>query len=461
MSIESYVRAAKDAGCPPDQIRNFLRANLVLTPKQLRAAAHCRQCDRPDGPTDIGYGGARGGGKSHFWVAQAVCDDMVRFPGLKGLYLRKVGKSAKEAVDDLRRDVLHSTPHEWTSGVLRLPNGSRLISGHFRNEGDIDAYLGLQYDFAIIEEATQISEAKQTRINTCVRSAKPGWRPRKYYGTNPGGVGHGWFKKLFIEPMRRGAEKFTRFVQATIRDNPFVNPEYRSSLESLTGWLRKAWLDGDWDVMSGQFFATWSREHHVVPAIGRIPSHWRCWLSLDYGFRHYTVVYLMAEDSQGRIFVVDEHAEQRWLPEQHCQAIDAMLARHGLDRARVETFVAGGDVFQTDRDAGSVADDYAARGYSLERANMARVPGAAMMLRLLRDPRAGLEPLLFVCESCPMLIEQIPAMIHDEHRPETPRKVDADEDGKGGDDAYDSARYGVMYRSGGNRVDMVDDLLAA
>ena len=444
MSVQAYIEAARDAGCPPDQVRNFLRANLVLTPPQLRAAAHCRQCDRPDGPTDVGYGGARGGGKSHFWIAQAVCDDMIRFPGLKGLYLRKVGKAGKEAVEDLRRDVLHSTPHEWTSGILKLANGSRLIVGHFRNESDIDAYLGLQYDFALIEEATQISESKRDKINTCVRSAKPGWRPRKYYGTNPGGVGHSWFKRLFIDPMRRGKERLTRFVQATVRDNPFVNPEYRTSLEALTGWLRKAWLDGDWDVAAGMYFTTWSHDHHVREI--KIGKHWPVWMGFDYGYRHNTYASPQTIDGDGNVYILDEHCRNRTLIPAHAKALDAMLARHGLPKHRISKVAAGHDVFSARPNGSSVAKDYAAHGWTLTEADVDRINGAAELLKLLGDPREGIEPRLFVSPRCARLIECLPTLVHDDHRPEDVLKVDADEDGRNGDDPYDGVRYGVMAR---------------
>ncbi len=68
--IESYLMAARGAGCPADQMENFLRAEILLQPRQMAASAAARRCDQPDGPTAIGYGGARGGGKSHWLLAQ-------------------------------------------------------------------------------------------------------------------------------------------------------------------------------------------------------------------------------------------------------------------------------------------------------------------------------------------------------------------------------------------------------
>ena len=186
-------------------------------------------------------------------------------------------------------------------------NGSRIIAGHFQNEKDIDAYLGLEYDVIGIEEATTLTARKYQDITTCCRTSKPNWRPRIYSTTNPGGVGHGWYRKRFIEPWQRHAETETRFVAARVTDNRWNNPEYMRVLEGLTGWQRRAWLDGDWDIAAGQFFTTLRREVHIVSDFDETRAReWIC--ALDYGFTHYTVVLLGCTDGDGNLFVVDDRA---------------------------------------------------------------------------------------------------------------------------------------------------------
>src|SRR5512137_717970 len=103
--LDVAARQARAAGCPEDQIVNLLSAGIVLHPRQMAASAAARWCDRGDGPTAIGYGGARGGGKSHWLLAQMGADDCQRVPGLKCLLLRKVGKANLEHFEDLRRRV--------------------------------------------------------------------------------------------------------------------------------------------------------------------------------------------------------------------------------------------------------------------------------------------------------------------------------------------------------------------
>jgi hypothetical protein len=101
--LEAYLDAAIEAGCPEDQYYNFLDAGVLLQERQLFASAAARSCDLPEGPTEIGYGGARCGGKSHWLLSQMAVDDCQRVPGLKCLLLRKVGKSITEQFEDLRK----------------------------------------------------------------------------------------------------------------------------------------------------------------------------------------------------------------------------------------------------------------------------------------------------------------------------------------------------------------------
>jgi phage terminase large subunit len=440
--LENYGRAARRAGCPEDQVNNFLRAEIVLQPRQLAASAAARLCDRADGPTAIGYGGARGGGKSHWLLAQMGVDDCQRVAGLKCLLLRKVGKANMEHFEDLRRRLFALLPHEFTAyrGILTFRNGSRIVAGHFQNEKDIDAYLGLEYDVIGIEEATTLSSRKHQDISTCCRTSKPNWRPRIYSTSNPGGIGHAWYKTKFVVPFLEGKEKETRFVPAKVGDNRFNNPEYTKVLQNLTGWQKRAWFDGDWDIAAGQFFTTFRRDAHMVDDFDDTRS--REWFAaLDYGFTHYTVVLLGCTDGDGSVFVVDEHAERLWLPQRHAAAISAMLQRHGLHVGNLRRFVAGADVFSKQSDGTTVAAQYAKLGIRLTCANTDRVNGWAEILGKLGDPDAGIRPKLLIHRRCARLLDCLPILQHDPNRPEDVLKVDADEDGIGGDDAADACRY--------------------
>lgn len=440
-----FIRLAKDAGCPADQVKNLIMARIYLQARQLAASAAARACDHQDGPTEIGYGGARGGGKSHWLLAQMGADDCQRVAGLKCLLLRKVGKANVEHFDDMRQKLFGQLPHDFSGfrGMLTFRNGSRIVAGHFQNESDVDAYLGLEYDVIGIEEATTLTFRKYQDISTCCRTSKADWRPRIYSTTNPGGVGHEWYRQRFITPHREGNESATRFIQATVDDNRYNNREYKNVLESLTGWQKRAWLMGEWDIAAGQYFGTFSQSVHVVDDfdVSRV-KEWK--MAFDYGYTHYTVCLLGGYDGDGNLFIVDEHVERKWLPERHAAAIKAMMAKHGV---AVSQIYAGTDVFSRQSDGTTIAQQYYSHGITLQQANTDRVNGWAAVASALGDIRAGQAPKLFIHRRCARLIECLPALQHDPHRPEDVLKWDCDEDGNGGDDSADALRYLVATKN--------------
>ncbi len=417
------------------------RKNSVLMPKQLRASAAARLCDLPEGPAEIAYGGARGGGKSFWLLAQLAADDCQRLPGLKALFLRKVGKANIEHLSDLRASVLRNLPHEFIPGrgIINFPNGSKIIAGHFQNDRDIDSYLGIEYDVIAVEEATTLSHNKYRQILTCCRSSKQlalatpwleesksksksksktpspnpalnldlnlalalnrphprtvPWRARAYSTTNPGGVGHAWFKEHFVIPWRAGHETVTRFVPATVDDNPFVQTDYRAKLEALPGWQRKAWLNGDWDIAAGQFFTTWDYRVHVPQLISTADLAYWCG-ALDYGFSAYTVFLLAFRDKQERLFVMGEYAGRGKLPETNAAGIKQLLAGFGLEPGQLGSIPAGPDPFTRDKAGRSVP---LSTGVTVCRSGR-RTPSAwqagPALASALGDPASGVQPKL-------------------------------------------------------------------
>jgi hypothetical protein len=486
---DTFATAGVEAGCPEDQLRNFVRGQLWLQERQLVASAAARLCDRPDGPTAIGYGGARGGGKSHWLLAQMGGDDCQRVPGLKCLLLRKAAKSNLEHFDDLRLRLFNHLAHQYSGfrGILTFGNGSRIIAGHYKTESEIDNYLGLEYDVIGIEEATTLTCRKYQDITTCCRSSKglpdgQHWRPRIYSTTNPGGVGHAWYRTKFVLPYLESlrtrmvlsplpspglrppsptpvgeghAQRSygdTVFIPARVGDNAFNNPEYRRVLEGLVGWQKRAWLDGDWDIAAGQYFTQFRRDVHVIEDFDEARAvEW--FAALDYGHVHYTVCLLGCKDCDGKTYIVDEHAERLWLPQRHAMAIKTMLGRRGLHLGMMKRFVAGADVFSRQSDGTTIAAQYARHGITLRPANTDRINGWAEVLQGLGEAggphpnAASVRPTLFFHKRCGRLIETIPTLQHDPNRPEDVLKVDTDEEGAGGDDAADCLRYLVATKA--------------
>lgn len=446
--LERCVNAARYAGCPSEQTENLLTGGYGPQPKGLEFHALANRCYDEGGPVQVAQAGGRGGGKSHQAVAQAVFDDCVRYPGLKGLYLRSMGKSARESFRDLleRMELLnHYVP---TRSILELSNGSRIILGGFRTDSDIAGYLGIEYDFAIIDDAHLITPSRLKMIRGSIRTSKEGWRPRSYLTFNPGGVGHSYLKKTFVTPWRAGKINGTGMVFSLPEDNKMLNPGYLKTLDELEGWLHRAWRLGDFDVASGQFFTNWNYDLHTCDPFP-VPANWDVWLALDYGMSHNNAIYVLAE-GDGTIYIVGELVERQWLVPQNAGALAALLKRLNIARYRLKVFVAGHDVFTKrggETESKSISDQWANQGWTLSPAAVDRINGAAEIRRRLGNADAGIAPTLQIFNTCARLIECIPSLEHDPSRPEDVLKVNCDpDDGSGGDDPYDGARYGLMHK---------------
>jgi phage terminase large subunit len=435
---------AASYGVPRGTLSRFLKAGYLPQPKQLQFHAKARNADFENRPSKIGLGGARGGGKTAGVFAQIAIDDCPRFDNLKVLFLRQSAGSATESVNDLRLKFLRNVEHKPTRNVLTYPNESRIILGHFQYEKDINKYLGLEYDVICLEEATQLSATKIKDIRTCLRSSK-GFRPRMYLTTNPGGIGHTWFKQDFIIPYRQNKETETAFIFALESDNKHNNAEYRNELSKLTGWKRKAWLEGDWDILAGQFFENFRYEKHVIKP-RNIPKTADFWGAFDYGFNHPTVFQLFAK-YDGVIYVLGEFWQRKQLPKTNSVGIKQLIKSFDLNPATLPIF-AGHDVFahKGDEQGKTIAEQYKPEGLILKHANIDRVNGAAEVLQLLGDEDNNIKESIYVFDTCKRLIEQLPNMQHDPNNPDDVLKVDIDEDGNGGDDCYDTLRYGVMKK---------------
>lgn len=441
--LQVHIDLGSRVGLTRDQQERFLRAGVVLQERQMQFCVAARECDAPDGPTAVGYGGGRGSAKSHASFAQMAVDDCQRVNQLKFLYLRKIGKTNREQFDDIRRKVLARVPHTYAEqkGLLTINStDSQIRVGHFKDEKDIDQYLGVEYDGMLIEEATQLSFTKWKNILSCLRTSKEGWRPRVYCPTNPGGVGHGWYKQIFVHPWKIKAQRDTRYIHTTVHDNRHVNKEYLAYLESLTGWQREAWLNGSWDIAAGQFFVNFRESVHVLDRMDTSAA--RKWIGgFDYGFSHLSCFLLAYLDDTGRIMVTDETYGRLKTPQEIAQLYYSMLARNQIHPYQITHIAAGPDIFSRESDGTTIADQYRNLGINLSCGKIDRINGWSEVLRRLGDPDNGVKPTMFIHRRCQKLIEQIPLMIHDPKRPEDVDKVDCDpEDGTGGDDMADTLR---------------------
>jgi Phage terminase large subunit len=451
--LDRYIADCKAAGLTADQVKRLCEAGLFFPANHLRFLAAARECDQPDGPEEILCAGGRGSGKTNAVLAQMLVDDCQRFAGLRALSIRKTLKSSREQVMEVRKKLLSSVQHAVveTSGLIKFPNGSTCQVGGFKDDRDFEKFIGQEYDVIHIAECNQLTPEKIESLVSCLRTSKPGWRVRLYCDTNPGGISHEYHKRKFVAPCRAGKQSRTRYFHSTLADNPFIDPEYKNKMERLTGNKRKAWLDGDWDFRAGAYFGMWSERHHVwqnagvpkPPSGDRKPVRW--FAGYDYGIRHPASFHLLCEDSLGRYFVMDRWHRNDTPVHKQADAIKALLWKWQLKPEDLTHIAAGGDCFSRHPDGRTIEELFADHGIRLSQPRIERIANAAYIAGLLGDPERGCAARLFVSEICEELIYCLPLLAESETRPGDLEKMDANENGEGGDDSFEACRNGLCY----------------
>ena len=312
----------------------------------------------------VAYGGARGGGKSWAVRTKAVLLAL-RYAGIRILILRR---SFPELLDNhirpLRLACRGIGAYRETEKAIALFNGSRIRFGYCASEADTDQYQGQEYDVVFIDEATQFSEMQYQKLTACLRGVN-GFPKRMYLTCNPGGVGHAWVKRLFIDRDFREGENPDDyiFIPARVSDNTALlanDVGYVQMLEALPPDLRRAWLDGDWDALAGQYFAEFRRDLHVVEPF-EIPAHWRRYFAMDYGL-DMLAGYWAAFDERGRCYVYREIYRSGLIVSEA-----ARMVRELSKGETIEAFLAPSDLWGRMADTGkSQAERYAQEGLYLQ-----------------------------------------------------------------------------------------------
>jgi phage terminase large subunit len=388
----------------------------------------------------IGYGGARGGGKS--WAMRTLFVILAfNFKGLKLLLLRRTMPELRENhALPLMKYLYGVAKYHKHENAFEFQNGSRIKLGYCDTEGDVYQYQGQEYDVVGFEEATHFTEFMKDFILTCNRSTRDDFKPRAYYTANPSGVGHNWFKRLFIDRDYQNKEKSEdyTFIPATVYDNKILmenNPEYVTTLENLPEIQRRAFLYGDWDIFEGQFFSEWKRQTHMVEPFD-VPQHWRRWVSMDFGYNDACAIYWHCADEDGRYYTYKEVYINKTLVKDL-----AVIILDNSKGEKIEYFVGSPDMWAkrgNDSMGESIADTFARLGVPFIKADNQRVLGWQRMREVMSNAPDGL-PYWQVFSTCKNLIRTIPIQQFHKHKLED---ISDDSD----DHAVESCRYFFMSR---------------
>lgn len=384
----------------------------------------------------IAYGGARGGGKS--WAVRTKSKLLAfRYPGIKILIVRKTYKELQNNhIEQLTAELAGFAKYNRSDKMFRFPNGSTISFGYCANEGDLGQYQGAEYDVVFIDEAGQLQESWIRKINLCVRGTN-GFPKRTYYTLNPGGPGHAYFKRVFVDrnfnPDEDSDDYF--FIQAKVEDNKVLmdtQPDYLRELENLPPTLRAAWKDGRWDVYEGQFFEDFrdDPEHyqdrrwtHVIEPF-EIPDGWTICRSYDFGYGKPFSCAWWAVDYDGTIYRIMElygctrtpNEGVKWTPDKQFEEIHKTEMQHPWLKGKNIIGVADPAIWDASRGE-SVADTAARYGVFFTPGDNERIAGWMQCHYRLQFDEDGY-PRMYVFNTCRAFIRTIPLLIYDEHKVE-------------------------------------------
>lgn len=328
------------------------------------------------------------------------------------------------------------------------PNGARVWVGGLDHPEKI---LSGERDGIYVNQAEQISEADWETITsrTSGRGAVTS-TPMAWGDCNPGPENH-WI-------VRRKQSGALRLLESRHEDNPDLFDDAGrltnagtarlAVLDRMTGVRYQRGRLGRWVGTEGQFYTQLDEGIHVLKEQPDFAG-WPVWGCLDYGFAHPLSFGILTQDPYGAVYVLGWHTRQRWYIPQHVEAMDGLMASLGISKEGFR-IVAGHDCWNKGRDdPETIADKFEKRGYLLERAIIARVLGARAIGERLGNYEC--EPAilasLFFTPRTRLVFDALTRMVGDPKDAEDVLKVNADAEGRGGDDDYDALRYGTMAAS--------------
>lgn len=418
---------------------------------------------------EICFGGARGGGKSYIVRMKAKLL-AIAYPGIKILIVRRTFPELnKNHIRTLRRELKGIAKYNGTEKILEFGNGSTISFMYCKRDSDCDALQGAEYDDIFFDEATQLSEYQMKTISVCCRGVND-FPKHIFYTCNPGGQGHAYIKRLFIDREYKDDENPDDylFIQSLVTDNQILidtNPKYLKILESLPEHQKKAWRYGDWNVFSGQYFEEFRktpdlikchdiglspeialkqrRYTHVIEPFN-IPDDWTIYRSFDWGYSKPFSCGWWAVDHDGVLYRIMEfygckknepNTGLKMTADKVFREIHRIETTHEWLKGKKIIGVADPAIWNKESGT-SIYEMAVAEGVYFSKGDNTRVPGWNQVHYRLKFDDNGY-PQIYIFNNCKDFIRTIPLLMYDEHKVE-----DLDTDGE--DHIADETRYMCM-----------------
>ena len=418
---------------------------------------------------EVLYGGAAGGGKTYSLIA----DPMRYFshPAFNGLILRRTNDELREIIwktQELYPKAFKGAKWQEKKSQWVFPSGARLWLTYLERDEDVLRYQGQAFSYIAFDELTQYPtpfawNMLRSRLRTTADDLPIFLRAT----TNPGGPGHGWVRKMFVDPApanipfnatdletgedlkypdthpsKAGQPLFQRrFIPASLYDNPYLSNDgaYEANLLSLPEMQRRQLLEGDWAVASGAAFPEFRINTHVVDPF-EIPDSWRKFRSADYGYSSHSAVHWYAIDPSFSTLIVYR---------------ELYLSKHtGRDLAKAVLEAENGEKLsygildsscwhQRGQLGPSIAEEMISQGCRWrpsDRSGGSRVAGKNRLHELLKVDEDTQMPGIVFFNTCRQIIADLPTI------PSDPKGSDDIDPRYASDHAYDSIRYGIQSR---------------
>ncbi len=462
--VDASVWLCAKEACWSRQVKHAMVVSLKGGKKHCRFVPLPRQVEAievvqdPNGPTYLLIGGAAGGSKSR-GVREIGHTFCLKTANSRVLLLRR---TYKELDQTHLRDVELEAPEMGavavpSAKVVRYPNGSVMQFGHCETAADATNYLSAEYDLIIFDELVTFEETMFLLISSRARSTKKGIVPKVIAGTNPGGPQSHWVRSRFIDhtvdrdqyPDYRPEE--WAFIPSKLEDNPDLDQQYERKLLALPPELRKAYRDGDWDIVPGQYVPEFRRATHVSPAKNQegvsepchitYPREWPRVLGMDWGFVKKGVCGWWVVTPEGHLYREAEYVFDRTTAFAVGQEIARRTKDAGLTKIKYLVFDTAMEIPQNDTGESTIETvrrGLRAGGLSIatRQADKDRINGWQRVRHWLKLAPDG-QPWLASSPLCAYFNRTIPSLVSDETKPE-------DVDTNGEDHAADETRYVLM-----------------
>jgi hypothetical protein len=398
------------------------------------------------------------------------------YPGLRCLIIRRSFPQLRNTViaELAKRGFGRRLGCKWngTELELRFTNGSLLKCGYVDSLVDTAQYQGTEWQAIIIDELGLLVPEALPILRETLRSSNPAVPVIGIRATaNPGGPSHTYVKTHFVDATDDGHKVVTdeqglttRFIRASVHDNPHIDRKYLRRLEGIEDPARrKAMLDGDFSAFAGQVFQEWSADRHIVGPRKdvHIPAGYRRFCGIDYGFSAPWAVLWAAVDQDGRMWAYREMYERNLSPSEQARRI--IDAERKAGEQYVTHWIDPSTQAKIHAEAPSILEMYYAEGLGCIPADNERLSGwqtvhsylaegpICLFHAALRERdlwRGETCPKFHVVEgTCPNLVRTLPNLPYD------PARVE-DVDSKSEDHIADATRYLCAGVGGGLRPGM-------